>query len=489
MSYIEPKSRKQMMIPSSIDDYVSPESPVRVIDAFVDKLVQNNPELNSDKGTNLVGRSAYKYSTLLKLYIYGFINSVNSSRKLERETYRNMEVIWLLGDLKPDHKTISDFRKDNKENIRKSTILFRKFLIKEGYIEGKMLITDGTKIKANASRDSLSIEIIDRRMRRLEEELENYFNQLQNADAVDSLEEEITTLSKDSGIDKALLEKIAYLQAKIEELESYKRKIEENEQKSISLTDPDAKLMRSKQGFFPGYNIQSTVDSKNKMIIQLDVTDRQNDFNTLEENVESVKNELDIIPETVLADKGFANEDQIRSLEEQGINCVVPFYEMGKEKNKRQLDNGITFTYNEDEDCFYCSQGKKLTLMKKPFKERGKLYKKYQGKNCDQCSLKSVCTKSKKGRILSIRVEDEWLKKYKNKLKLAEYKELISDRKKYVEHPFGTIKYWMGKMPLLLRGKEKVQAEIDLYATCYNIKRLLNIEPMEVILGKIANWG
>ena len=141
MSYIEPKSRKQMMIPSSIDDYVSQESPVRIIDAFVDKLVQNNPELNSNKGTNLVGRSAYKYNTLLKLYIYGFINSVNSSRKLERETYRNMEVIWLLGDLKPDHKTISDFRKDNKENIRKSTILFRKFLIKEGYIEGKMLIT------------------------------------------------------------------------------------------------------------------------------------------------------------------------------------------------------------------------------------------------------------------------------------------------------------------------------------------------------------
>ena len=488
MSYIAPKSRKQMMIPSSIDDYVSSESPVRFIDAFVDKLVQNDPALNFEKGTALVGRSAYKYNTLLKLYIYGFLNSINSSRKLERETYRNMEVIWLLGDLKPDHKTISDFRKDNKENIRKSAISFRKFLVKEGYIEGKMLITDGTKIKANASRDTLSIEIINRRMRHLEDELENYFNQLQNSDTIDSLEEEISTLSEDYGIDIAIVEKIAALQAKIEELESYKRQIENSKQKSISTTDRDAKIMRSKEGYFPGYNIQSTVDSKNMMLAQFDVTDKQNDFNTLEENIETVEEELEIIPETVLADKGFANEKQIRSLEERGINCVVPLYEMGKKQNKKQSDNGISFTYSENEDCFYCSQGEKLTLMKKPFMIKDNLYKKYQGKNCNQCSLKSFCTNSKNGRTLTKRIDNEWAEKYKEKLESTKYKKLISDRKTYVEHPFGTIKYWMGKMPLLLRGKAKVQTEIDLYASCYNIKRLLNIEPMEVLLEKVAKW-
>ena len=174
MSYIQQYSRLQLMMPSVIDDYVTLDNPVRIIDAFVDKIVQIQPELLTGKGTSEVGRSAYQFATLFKLYVYGFLNSISSSRKLEKETYRNLEVIWLLGNLQPDHKTISDFRKDSKESIREVTISFRKFLIKDGYISGKQVVTDGTKIKAYASKNTISLKGINRRMEKLETEMEKY---------------------------------------------------------------------------------------------------------------------------------------------------------------------------------------------------------------------------------------------------------------------------------------------------------------------------
>lgn len=207
MSYIQPKSRHQFMMPSCIEEYVSSDNPVRFIDAFVDKVIEIQPELLTEKGTSHLGRSAYPFSTLLKLYIYGFLNSISSSRKLENETYRNMEVIWLLGNLQPDHKTISDFRKDNKEAIRTVTLSFRKFLRDEGYITGKHMTTDGTKIKAYASKNTISLQTINQRMERIEAELDRYLNQLQENDRFESLEEQIDELSEDLDVESALLKK------------------------------------------------------------------------------------------------------------------------------------------------------------------------------------------------------------------------------------------------------------------------------------------
>src|ERR1035437_9108712 len=226
MSHIQPNSRVQLMMPSVIDDYVSFDNPVRLIDAFVDKIVQIQTELLTDKGNAEVGRSAYQFTTLLKLYIYGFLNSISSSRKLERETQRNMEVIWLLGNLQPDHKTISDFRKDNKESIRKVTISFRKFLATEGYIAGKMVVTDGTKVKAYASKNTLSLKGIAHRMEQLETQLDKYLSQLNDNDTVESVEEQLSELSNEFGIDPALLKKIAKLQEQVQTLEEQKQLLE-----------------------------------------------------------------------------------------------------------------------------------------------------------------------------------------------------------------------------------------------------------------------
>ena len=486
MSHIQPKSRFQLTMPSIIDDYVSLDSYVRFIDAFVDKIVKIQTELLTDKGNAEVGRSAYQFTTLLKLYIYGFLNSISSSRKLERETQRNMEVIWLLGNLQPDHKTISDFRKDNKESIRKVTISFRKFLATEGYIAGKQVVTDGSKVKAYASKNTLSLKGIAHRMEQLESQLDKYLSQLNDNDTVESVEEQLSELSNELGIEPALLEKIAKLQEQVQTLEEQKQLLEKMGRDSIAPADPEAKIMKSKEGFYPAYNVQSTVDDKNHMIAQMDVTDHPNDYHDLESNMNALKEQLGITPETVLADKGYANEDQIQSLEESGITCIVPFPENAPDQN--QIDAGITFEYDKKNDCYRCSQGQILTLKDKNLIKNHKVYNRYQGKDCGECPLKSKCTKSKIGRVIARRLDNEWLLKYKEKLKTKEYKEKIKLRKNYVEHPFGTIKYWMGQIPLLLRGKEKVQVEIDLYSTCYNLKRLINLESMDVLLLKIQNW-
>jgi len=473
-------------MPSVIDDYVSLDNPVRFIDAFVDKIVKIQTELLTDKGNAEVGRSAYQFTTLLKLYIYGFLNSISSSRKLERETYRNMEVIWLLGNLQPDHKTISDFRKDNKESIRKVTISFRNFLITEGYIAGKQVVTDGTKIKAYASKNTLSLKGIVHRMEQLETQLDKYLSQLNDNDTVESVEEQLAELSNELGVEPALLEKIAKLQEQVQTLEQQKQLLEKLGRDSIAPADPQAKIMKSKEGFYPAYNVQSTVDDKNHMIAQMDVTDHPNDYHDLESNMDALKEQLGITPETVLADKGYANEDQIQSLEENGIKCIVPFPENAPDQ--KQIDAGITFEYDKKNDCYRCSQGQILPLKDKNIIYNHKVYNRYQGKNCGECPLKSSCTKSKKGRVIARRLDNQWLLEYKEKLKTKEFKEGIKLRKNFVEHPFGTIKYWMGQIPLLLRGKEKVQVEIDLYSTCYNLKRLINLESMDVLRFKIQNW-
>ena len=486
MSYISPKSRVQLMMPSVIDNYISLDNPIRLIDAFVDKIVQIQTELLTSKGNAEVGRSAYQFTTLLKLYIYGFLNSISSSRKLEKETYRNMEVIWLLGNLQPDHKTISDFRKDNKESIRKVTISFRKFLISEGYISGKQVITDGTKIKAYASKNTISLKGIARRMEHLETQLDKYLSQLNDNDTVESLENQLSELSNEFGVEPALLEKIAKLQEQVQTLEQQKQLLENLGRDSIASADPQAKIMKSKEGFYPAYNVQSTIDDKNHMIAQMDVTDQPNDYHSLESNIKALKDQLDITPEIALADKGYANEDQIQLLDESGIKCIVPFPENAPDQ--KQIDAGITFEYDKKNDCYRCSQGHILPLKDKNLIIKHKVYNRYQGKNCNECPLKSSCTKSKIGRVIARRLDNEWLLKYKDKLKTKEYKEKIKLRKNYVEHPFGTIKYWMGQIPLLLRGKDKVQVEIDLYSTCYNLKRLINLESMNVLLLKIQNW-
>jgi transposase len=483
MRYIQPEDRNQLKMLSSLDLSISSDNPIRIIDILVEKIFLSQKEKFTKEKPDNIGRPKYHSITFLKLYLYGYLHGISSSRKLESETQRNIEVMWLLGNLRPDYWVISNYRKENGASIKHLTKEFRKFLRATDYIEGKAVAIDGTKIKANTSKDMLTLKKIDKRLETLGRNIEDYLDQLQSNDVIESLEEELSIDNLDKSINKIILDKYIIAQAKIEKLEAAKRFLESNDRSSVSLSDKEALLMRSRDGFIPAYNVQSTVDSKNKMIADTEVTDAGNDLNQLEPMVNSFEEELGKKPKEVLADKGYYNPREIEKIElGEDTKCYVAI-----PKEKKDI---ITFEYDKGKDEYRCSEGKLLVLKHKNKKGKNGYSNMYQGIECDGCKLRTECTKAKQGRILSRPTNFEWVENYKKRMEQISSKVKINTRKTIVEHPFGTLKYWMGKIPLLLRGKEKVSTEINLYATAYNIKRLLNVEPFENIVAIIEgyNW-
>jgi transposase len=257
---------------------------VRFIDAFVDKsLSQSNIQSLPLKGKSLEGRPCYSPGCLCKLLIYGYFNSISSSRKLENETKRNLEVIWLMNNLSPDHWTISNFRKNNKDLIRQITIDLRRFLKDSGYISGKAVSTDGTKIKDCASRATLSAKLIDKKLAQAEKKMERYLSALAQNDALEDEQAEMLEVKKE------LSSEIAGLQGQVEELKAQKTLLETLDRESLAPADPEVKIMKTKDGFLPSYNVQTTVDNASRPITSCETTDNPNDFHSLEENIDALK--------------------------------------------------------------------------------------------------------------------------------------------------------------------------------------------------------
>jgi transposase len=486
MHYIEPIDRDQLSLASSMNDWVSKDNVVRLIDALVDRIVKAQPDSFATRGQQDLGRKAYRPETLQKLYLYGYLNGICSSRRLERECYRNLEVMWLLGQLRPDHKTISDYRKDNKDAIRTVCLAFRGFLKEQGFIEGHTVAYDGTKIKANASKELVSKDGIEKRMKKLETELEKYLNQLQSNDIAEDLEEQINNLSADYQIEPALLQKIADLQKQLEVLRSQKEFLKTKGIKRYSPADPDARLMKSRDGYIPGYNVQTGVDKKNKLIVVAEVTNSVNDCKQLEPNVKRTVEQTGIVPKVVVADKGYANLHQIQSVEQKyesnETQCVVPLQQSGQEQKDKAA--GISFTYDTENDQVICSEGRALPCKARNIKKRGEICDLYRG-NCAGCPKKPMCTRSPIGRTVYLNQNHVWIDEYKNRMGDPTFKKGVKERKTLVEHPFGTIKCMLGKIPLRLRGMSKSQIEIDLVTTAYNLKRLLALESMENLLNRV----
>ena len=468
------------MLPCSIDDYVSSDHIVRFIDAFVDRVIRSNPGMQK-KGQSVEGRPCYPSGCLCKLLIYGYLNGISSSRKLENETVRNLEVIWLMNGLHPDHWTISSFRKDNGQLIKQITVDFRKFLKESGYVSGRSVSTDGTKIKAYASRATISLKLIDKKLEQAEKEIERYFTRLHENDTIENEQAEMLETGDE------LKRQIAELQARVETLKSQKILLETLERESMAPFEPEAKIMKTKDGFLPSYNVQTTVDNDSHFITTCEVTDNPNDYHSLKENIDTLTGQLDIVPEIILADAGYANEDDIQSLENDAMECVVPFPDEPESK-KVQREKGISFAYDQKADCFTCSHGKSLLLTERNCRKKNRLYSKYQCMECGGCQAKEDCTKSATGRIIYRREDGEWLKAYLERTKTKAFREKFKTRKCVVEHPYGTMKYLMGQIPVLLRGKRKVQIEMDLYSTAYNLKHLFKGRNMSELFAQLAKW-
>lgn len=461
MRYHRGNSRYQQSF-LSIDDQISKSNVVHLIDDVCEQFCST---VTIDKGLKDTGRKAYHPADLTKILVYGYFNGIASSRKLEREVQRNIELKWLTSGVVPDHKTISDFRRDNPDLIDG---LF-KFLIsrfrEQGIATGKGIAIDGTKIKAYASKE-LDIDSIRQKLDGIEQQVDKY---LKTIDAIDREEDNIEELVKQKA------ELVKELEALVTKKKAYQQQVQHLEsagEKKISVTDPDSKIMRGRGGKFWGYNAQAAVDAEHHIITSVKVTNNQNDKGLLTPMVESTEENTGEKVQEVLADAGYYKIDEIEQLEEEDIECFVVVNLTASQA--RDYDRGMFFKYISNEDQYICSEGKPLKYANNKTGSNGKKLKVYRGIQCESCRVHEQCTKAKR-RSVHRNENQEYIDAFIKKMTSPEGKAKAKKRKTVSEHPFGTIKHSMGQVPLLLRGSKKVQTEINLYAIGYNLKRYLSL--------------
>jgi transposase len=471
MGYVEGTNREQVLLfPAVIDDYITAENPVRFIEAFVKGLALGALGFNKAE-PEARGRPAYDPRDLLKLYIYGYVNEIRSSRKLERETIRNVEVMWLLRRLTPDHKTIANFRKDNALVLAG---VFREFtrLCRELQLFGAELVgIDGSKFRAGNSRERNFSEVkLKQRLQWLEERIATYLTALQREDETDS-EARARSAAE-------LQAKIAALQEKQLVYEELQAQLAESGEQQISLTDADARLMKGRQGQHVSYNVQIAVDSKHKLVADYAVTNEGNDVNCLAALAQGAQRELGVKELRVCADRGYYNTAQIKTCEDAGI-------EVHRQRPEPRQVAGIfpleRFTYDALKDSYTCPAGKRLSY--RTF-DKEKQVRCYWTEACHRGELKGQCTTGKGPRKLKRPLGQEAADRTLRRV--AANPEWLALRKQLVEHPFGTIKRQMGHDYFLLRGQEKVSGEMSLTLLAYNLKRVMKLQGVDKLIVALA---
>lgn len=468
MPYVSGINRDQVLLfPEVVDEYLTDENPVRFIDAFVEGL--NVRELGFRNSIpKATGRPAYNPSDLLRLYIYGYLNRIRSSRLLEKETHRNVEVMWLMKKLKPDFKTIADFRKNNAKAFKR---IFRQFTILCNDLDlfGRELVgVDGTKIKGvNSLCRNYPKSLLQKRLKEINEAIEQY---LSDIDETDQQEKDLTSLTAEE------------LQKKIEKLkgrkEEYNKMIEEMDEKGesqVSLTDSDSRSFPKKFGVDVGYNAQVAVDDKHHLIVEQEVTNAVTDIDQLSSMAIKTKESLGVDSLKVVADAGYCNAKEIEACEEADIEAYTPKINTSNSK-KKGLYAKEQFKYDAKKNCYYCPAGKRLTYRFEGFekrrnKRRSVLY--YVGESCQSCSQKPLCTESQDPRRITRCPEEGAIDRMQERIK--QHPEIMKRRKQIVEHPLGTIKFWNHQNSFLMKGLENVKAEFSLSTLAYNIKRVINV--------------
>lgn len=471
MGYVEGTNREQVVLfPAVIDDYVTADNPVRFVEAFVNRVDLGALGFSKAEPEER-GRPAYDPRDLLKLFIYGYVNEIRSSRKLERETIRNVELMWLMRRLTPDHKTIANFR---KENARALPGVFREFtrVCRELDLYGRELVgIDGSKFRAVNSREQNFTEAkLNKRLQWVEEKIENYLAALQREDEVESETGEVNA--------RELQAKIAALQERQLVYQGLKQQLVDSGEKQISLTDPDARLMKGRQGQHVGYNVQIAVDSKHKLVADYAVTNEGNDVNCLAELAQGAQRELEAQQMKVCADRGYYNTAQIKTCEDAGI-------EVHMQRPEPRRPDGIfplaQFTYDQTKDLYLCPAGKRLTY--RTF-DKEKQVRCYWTEACHACPLKSQCTTGRGPRKIKRPVGQDAAERMLRRV--ANNPKFLQLRKQLVEHPFGTIKRGMGQDHFLMRGKEKVRGEASLTLLAYNFKRVIKLMSADNLIMRLA---
>lgn len=463
--YVPGVRREQVVLfPEALDEYITPENPVRFIDAFVQQLDMTDLGFSHAQPTG-TGRPAYDPRDLLKLYIYGYLNRIRSSRRLEQEAGRNVEVMWLLGKLTPDFKTIANFRKDNLAAFK---AVFRQFTLLCQQLDlfgAELIAVDGSKFKAVNSRDrNFTKAKLQRRLQEIDAKINAYLHSLEQADTAEA---EVSPAPA-----------AAELQAKIQALQTRQGRyaqllatLEQSGETQISLTDPDSRSMPKSPKVDVAYNVQVAVDSKHKLIVEQDVTNAVTDQNQLSPMALAAQEILDVAQLELVADRGYYDGAEVKVCADHGITCYIE-KPMTSANTKLGLFGKERFRYDAAADCYVCP-GQHSLRFHFECEQDGRRIRYYSTTACNGCPLKTQCTRNQAFRRITRWVHEEILEAMQERLRADPAK--LKRRKTLVEHPFGTLKQWWDQQDFLMKGLTKVRAEFSLSALAYNMKRAMNI--------------
>lgn len=463
--FIEGEARGQYsLLPSALDDFVEQENPVRVVDAFIDEL-----DLGALGFTGVVpaatGRPSYHPSTLLKLYFYGYLNRVQSSRRLEKEAKRNVEVMWLTGRLAPDFKTIADFRKNNSAATQAVCARFVELCVDIGMFKNAVAAIDGAEFKAVNSRGrNFTRGKLKRRLEQITESIGRYLEPLDVADLQEGpgAEEKVARLT----------DKIATMRARLAELKEIEKRAHDAPEQQISLTDPDSRAMATNMrgASVVGYNVQAAVDTEHHLIVAHEVTNVVVDRTLLAPMAAKAKEVLRCETLDALADRGYYSGEQLLACERIGVKPYVPKPRTSKARAEGRFDKE-DFDYLPETDAYRCPAGKMLSFRFVSVHD-GQNMRIYFTNECGGCPLKSRCTTGKERRVR--RWEHEHVVDA-TRNRLVKLPEAMTIRRRTVEHPFGTLKAWMGHTHFLTKGLAKVSTEMSLCVLAYNLRRMISM--------------
>ena len=463
MSYRNGQRRQGVLFPSSVEDYVSAESPVRVYDAIIDTFKLESLGFKVDP--HKVGCPQYDPRAMLKLLVYGCCYGVRSSRKLERECHNNISFIWLMGALKPDHKTISEFRRVNKKALSKVLQEVAKLCLRLNFIEGNTLFVDGSKIRANASiSNSWTKERCQRRLKKINRRISEILEECENADQREAVCGSFVKVKDELSDQEALRTKV----------KGILNDIEQEQRPSVNTTDHDCTKIHSRQGNHAGYNGQIVVDEKHGLIVSSDVVNENTDNHQFADQIDQANDVLGGKCKSACADSGYSVIDELEKIDNQNIQVIVPSQRQASGKEPGVFD-ARNFTYDRENDCYICPKSNVLRFRKVEAKRRRKIYLGVAS-ICCACEHFGVCTKNRvHGRKVTRLLKEDLRQEFEHQYELAENQEIYNQRKQKVELPFGHIKHNLGVTGFLLRGLAGVRAEFSIMASCFNITRMIRL--------------
>ena len=462
------------LLPAGIEDYVSPDAPVRAYDAFVDALDLKTLGIEFD--TNKVGNSSYDPRTMLKLLVYGYSYGVRSSRKLERETHYNLSFIWLTGGLKPDHKTIAEFRRNNKTALGRILKQCARLCVKLDLIAGNTLFIDGSKVRANASLNQHWSEARCRkRLAKIDRRIEEILTECDRIDDHESCSGSLVRMKKELTDQETLKSRVKGI---LDELQV-------SEKATLNTTDPDSVRIHGRQGSHAGYNMQTVVDEKHGLIVHADVVSENNDLGQFVNQTKQAHETLGRPSQTVCADAGYCNYDKLEELDDGKIQIIVPSKRQSSKKKAKPFDKS-EFRYDHARDVYICPAGEMMKF--RHIDNRGRRIYRAGALVCRECIHFGKCTRSRKhGRKIVRYLNEGFRERLQQEYAQPKSQDVYKLRKQKVELPFGHIKRNLNSGYFLLRGLDGVRAEASLLANCFNIARLITLIGVPSLVAMLAN--